>query len=280
MAGIVTPGSKKDKRERPRKARPVKPSRKIQLAIRKEIYTSLEDIALDIEGVQEWLAGGATPTQAMKVMQDLTEKWRGIYGARAERVAKDWVAAVNVNSKAQFEKSIARALGVDYTTIFEDELVYNAAEFAVLEASNLIKTIPEEYFGKVQEAVMQNFQQLPLPEGRTLIEQIRHIYGVSQSRATVIARDQTSKINTALTQARNEEVGISEYIWRTAGDIRVVGTPGGLYPKGNRVHGNHYKRNGQTFRWDSPPEDGHPGFAINCRCIAESKIDIEALKFV
>ena len=113
-----------------------------------------------------------------------------------------------------------------------------------------------------------------------MIEQIRHIYGVSQSRATVIARDQTSKINTALTQARNEEVGISEYIWRTAGDIRVVGTPGGLYPKGNRIHGNHYKRNGQTFRWDSPPEDGHPGFAINCRCVAESKIDIEALKFV
>jgi uncharacterized protein with gpF-like domain len=25
----------------------------------------------------------------------------------------------------------------------------------------------------------------------------------------------------------------------------------------------------QVFRWDDPPEDGHPGQAINCRCRAE-----------
>ena len=56
-----------------------------------------------------------------------------------------------------------------------------------------------------------------------------------------------------------------------------MGNPGGLYPEGNAVHGNHWEREGQEFRWDQPPEDGHPGQPIECRCSAEPIIDLEEL---
>ena len=94
----------------------------------------------------------------------------------------------------------------------------------------------------------------------------------------LIARDQTSKINTAVNQARQTEIGIEEYIWRTCKDSRVVGAPGGKWPEGNATHGNHYKREGVKYRWDTPPYDGHPGYAINCRCYPEPVIIPENLR--
>jgi SPP1 gp7 family putative phage head morphogenesis protein len=128
---------------------------------------------------------------------------------------------------------------------------------------------------------LTNYQELPLPEGQSLTEYLaQYLPDKHKTRARTIARDQTSKVNTALMRARCEEIGSEEYIWRTAGDSRVTGNPNGLYPDGNKTHGNHYARNGNKFRWAEPPSDGHPGYAINCRCVAEPIVDIEKLKYV
>ncbi|TXH57102.1 MAG: hypothetical protein E6Q97_05015 [Desulfurellales bacterium] len=31
----------------------------------------------------------------------------------------------------------------------------------------------------------------------------------------------------------------------------------------------HEDREGESYTWTDPPEDGHPGEAVNCRCYAE-----------
>jgi SPP1 gp7 family putative phage head morphogenesis protein len=77
---------------------------------------------------------------------------------------------------------------------------------------------------------------------------------VSESRAELIARDQTLKLNGAITQARQEDAGVEEYEWSTSGDERVRET--------------HQANEGKRFRWDSPPETGHPGEDYQCRCVA------------
>jgi uncharacterized protein with gpF-like domain len=41
------------------------------------------------------------------------------------------------------------------------------------------------------------------------------------------------------------------------------------------VRDAHFDREGRTFTWADPPDDGHPGEAINCRCQAEP--DLEGL---
>lgn len=77
---------------------------------------------------------------------------------------------------------------------------------------------------------------------------------VSESRATLIARDQTLKLNGAITQTRQENAGISQYTWSTSLD--------------ERVRPEHAALEGQTFDWSSPPSPGHPGEDICCRCVA------------
>ncbi len=45
------------------------------------------------------------------------------------------------------------------------------------------------------------------------------------------------------------------YMWRTKGD--------------KQVRLEHAMREGRVFRLENPPQDGHPGSAYNCRCLAE-----------
>lgn len=104
--------------------------------------------------------------------------------------------------------------------------------------------------------------------------------GISYRRARIIARDQTAKLNSELTQGRMADAGIETYIWSTSDDERVRGNPTGLYPK---ALPSHYAMNGKVCRWDDPTvwlENGewvkragdapyfHPGMAIMCRCVA------------
>ncbi len=77
---------------------------------------------------------------------------------------------------------------------------------------------------------------------------------VSEARAELIARDQTLKLNGALTQIRQENAGVSEYVWSTSND--------------ERVREEHAALEGQVFSWAAPPSVGHPGEDFQCRCVA------------
>jgi SPP1 gp7 family putative phage head morphogenesis protein len=77
---------------------------------------------------------------------------------------------------------------------------------------------------------------------------------ISESRAELIARDQTLKLNGAVTQIRQEGSGIESYTWSTSLDERVRDT--------------HVELEGQVFAWSTPPPVGHPGQDFQCRCLA------------
>lgn len=77
---------------------------------------------------------------------------------------------------------------------------------------------------------------------------------VNDSRAELIARDQTLKLNGALNEKRQKDAGVTEYVWSTSKD--------------DRVREEHRELDGQTFSWSNPPEPGHPGEDFQCRCVA------------
>lgn len=56
-------------------------------------------------------------------------------------------------------------------------------------------------------------------------------------------------------ELRQRALGIERYVWRSRDDEKV-----------RRAHAEYDDR---VFRWDEPPEGGHPGKAHNCRCYAE-----------
>jgi SPP1 gp7 family putative phage head morphogenesis protein len=82
---------------------------------------------------------------------------------------------------------------------------------------------------------------------------------VSESRAELIARDQTTKLNGAINQTRQENAGVTSYVWSTSND--------------ERVRPEHAALEGRTFSWNDPPAVGHPGEDIQCRCVALPVLD-------
>lgn len=152
-----------------------------------------------------------------------------------------------------------------------------AAELFVRDNVALIKSVHSDQLGRMFEIV--NAFQRGQANQKSLRNQIMDAFGLSRSRSALIARDQVLKTNAAITQLRQTEVGVTEYVWRTAQDERVRGKPGGKWgPRPGRSWsgGNHWDLDGQRFRWDSPPivdprtgRRAHPGQDFQCRCVAE-----------
>ncbi len=116
----------------------------------------------------------------------------------------------------------------------------------------LIQKAEGAFLDEVQAAVVDG-----LVEGRSTEDIARTIEergSVARSRARLIARDQVATLNHEITKQRQTSLGLEEYRWTTSLD--------------ERVRDEHSDRHGKVFRWDTPPDDGHPGQAINCRCVA------------
>lgn len=128
------------------------------------------------------------------------------------------------------------------------------------ENVELIRTMERETFDDLAEHVA-----IAVAEGRTdLAEVIARRFGVAESRAKLIARDQIGSLNSRITEARQTQLGIDAYEWSDSGD--------------SRVRPLHRKLNGTIRRWSDPhPTEGHPGRAIACRCVAIPVIDPDAL---
>lgn len=182
----------------------------------------------------------------------------------AQRIA-EFAAGIERFNRAQFHAVLRSAYGVD---IFKGE-PWLAEALSQWEAENikLIRSIPQQALdrmhGKIVSAVRSG-----TPTAK-LAEWIRNEYGVARSRADLIARDQVGKLNGQLTEERQTRIGVRSYKWRGSLD--------------ERERDEHVAREGETFRWDDPPEDGHPGEPILCRCWAEPVLplleDIEGLVY-
>lgn len=183
-------------------------------------------------------------------IQQLSES---VAGRMVERLTLGMVQRANQQNHAQTTAAINNALGVDVAGFIRSSpTIKNTIDAAIIENANLIKSIQSQYLDKVRLAVSQAAMEGKRPT--SVVSEIMEIGNVTESRARLIARDQTNKLNGALTRARQEDLGIEEYVWDTSGD--------------ERVRPSHAELDGKVFRWDSPPPVGHPGQDIQCRCVA------------
>lgn len=121
----------------------------------------------------------------------------------------------------------------------------------------LIKSIPSKLLDDVETIV-----RIGVDRGLSISEISKSITdktGSAKKRANLIARDQVQKFNGKLNELRQREVGVTKYIWSTSRDPDV--------------RDEHADREGEVFSWSNPPEDGHPGEPINCRCTAIPVMD-------
>lgn len=174
-------------------------------------------------------------------------------------MAEGMVNREAVHNTKTVERGIKSATGVDLERIIRTENLGTTLEAKVLENIDLIQSIPDQYFQKLNQIVFNNITQGTSANG--IIKQIRDLTDSTMSRAKVIARDQTSKTNATISQTRQQDLGITKYIWQTSRDERVRAT--------------HRAHNGKEFEWSKPPADtGHPSNDIQCRCTARGVIDL------
>ena len=166
---------------------------------------------------------------------------------------------VNEYNKAQWKRLMRSQYGVDPTKENPEKYRSLLGNWS-RNNSLLIKDIPfktsNQIAAQTREALIQGTNLKDLT--KQVFDIMSERTEVSDSRATLIARDQVAKLNGELTKERQQDIGVEGYIWRTVGD--------------ERVRESHEEVDGQYFSWDNPPsetDDNHPGEDYQCRCWAE-----------
>lgn len=201
---------------------------------------------------QDTVSRGDSPADFSRTIDDLRlEFGRVVDRSTLETVAEGHAASVLRNNRLQVNRQFRAVLGIDL--LAGDPPLEMLMHTFTVENVSLIKSISSKYFDEIEQSVFRNWRAGI--RGTEMAEGLAERYKVSQSRAMLIARDQTNKLNGQLTEARHNDLGIRQYRWRGANDERERAT--------------HLEREGRVYSWDDPPEDGHPGQPIQCRCWAE-----------
>lgn len=192
------------------------------------------------------------------IMASLATRWRNITPL-AKQISEQFVTRVDVVNQQAFYGAVQKVIGINLNGIIQTEGLTDILQAKIAENVGLIQSLPDQYFKSLVTIVNEGTTRGN--RASSMFQQIRKLNGQTRNRTKVIARDQTQKVNAAITQARQESLGVTKYRWRTSGDERVRST--------------HKAHNGKIFRWDRPPKDtGHPGQDIQCRCVAEPVIEL------
>lgn len=199
----------------------------------------------------------AGPRDVGRIMTLVNGEFRAeVSDARIDAIADRQAKAVTEFGRDQFEKQMRAGTGSS-VPLQDPPNILRINEAFAAENDAYIKSIPMRYFDEVQKLVLSGISNQTRWE--EIAKQVEGRYGVAESSAKLIARDQTGKLLGAQTQARQQALGLTSYIWRTSDD--------------ERVREEHAEREGEVFQWSDPPEDGHPGQPIQCRCSAEPVLD-------
>ena len=202
------------------------------------------------------------PSDLQTLINGLRQQWK-ILDSEAQKIALQMADKTNEFNREKFVKNLNKAIGVDITDILADSNIEGALNTSVTNNVALIKDMPQTQIDRIQSIVMEG-----VDGGHdffSIKKQLRKIDGISERRARVIARDQVAKLNGNLNRIRQDDLGITHYIWRTSED--------------ERVRESHRANNGLRFAWDSPPaETGHPGEDIQCRCTADP--DLRGMRII
>lgn len=175
-------------------------------------------------------------------------------GKKVKSVSNNIASKVVLGQADLTDKEIAthieKATGIKVEGLVSPSKLNKKTVNAIAANVSLIESIPVEYHQRLERIILTALQ-----EGRSkdyIAEQIKKLGDMTDSRARMIARDQTGKLASVFGEVRLKALGFKSYIWTTKGD--------------SRVRYVHAKREGVRFDFDNPPYDGHAGMPINCRC--------------
>lgn len=207
---------------------------------------------------QSKLAQDETSAQVLqRIFSGLGRRWNKQFLELAPALAEYMAGNTNKRVSNSLKEALRKGgISVEFVMSAKVREAYHAV---VAENVSLIKSIPQEYLGKVQASVMRS-----VAAGRdlsSLTKDIENIYGVTRHRAAFIARDQNNKATAIITRARQIELGIAQAKWQHS-------------TAGNKPRPSHVAMSGKLYDVDKGMWDEHeqqfvfPGQLPNCRCVS------------
>ena len=236
----------------------------------REIFMAIFGASASLRGLRaEW-----TREQIIREMSEEAERYN-VELTKEEMVAigggillSSMLSASEKKRKAIESILKNRPAGADIIASNEAELAIKAQQKLKLlediwirENLDLIGSLEAETLRKLRDEMTRMMTTDGAIIEEDLIAFLEKQLEVETNRAVLIGSDQVGKLNGNLMQYYQQSAGIEEYRWQTMQD--------------SRVRPRHRARQGKIFRWDEPPEDGHPGEAIRCRCVADPVIAID-----
>lgn len=273
--------SKKRERKTPNaivRGKPMIPSAAVEEWYRGQLNlvaaAMIEDYRLEVgralknPNVETFFATDAAAATVFKdVLRRLDKKWKDIFEGFASKTSAEFVDKSDEHSKASAWFCMSN-MGIEAPKMAYTSNISNTLEAAVSFNHTLITNIQEETHEKIFSAVMLSLTS-PSPEqqGQSgITNALKDIGGFTKDRIKLIARDQTSKIYSSLSDERMEQNGLDEFEW--------MHSSAGKVPRES-----HMNMNGHIFKLNDPRlwetggefdlkkgDLGPPGWAINCRC--------------
>ncbi|MHC5542035.1 phage head morphogenesis protein [Singulisphaera rosea] len=215
------------------------------------------------EHAEEFFAQDASVSSQARILTNaLIKKYTDLFASlskpMAEELADQSDKASDIAVKSSI-RSMTDQVTLSTKTITSGPLadILNAT---VTENVALIKSIPAQYLGGVQQAVMRS-----ITTGNGMQELVPYLQkhkGITLRRARFICQDQTKKAMANLSFARLKKAGIASAIWRH--------TSGSRHPRQTHIH-----MDGETFLlseglYDSAVKRNvKPGELPGCACRAQ-----------
>ena len=201
----------------------------------------------------------------MSELGRLERRWKSRFDDVAPSLAEYFAKRASQRVAGRLEE-ILREGGM--TVEFKLTRAHADAMAAIVDENvALIKSIAEEHLAAVRGHVMRSVSQ-----GRDLKDLVKALeeqFGVTRSRAELIARDQNNKATAALVKLRQQEAGIRKARWVHSG--------AGKHPRPEHVAFSQGRLGGPIYNVDKGAFlEGKwtwPGVEISCRCISRPIVD-------
>jgi SPP1 gp7 family putative phage head morphogenesis protein len=198
----------------------------------------------------------------------------------AESIARGMITAVRVRNAQGWRSAASESTksGLIHRWLRQglSGPVGTKVERLVRENARLIRTLPSDIAAKTNAYVAS--QQRRGVRSDTIAKELqKRLPEMRAASVRLLARTETAKSETAVTQARAESIGIGWYEWSASHD--------------QRVRLSHRKMDGVLCRFSDPPAPealigeksslGHyaPGSCPNCRCLALPLVSLDEVSW-
>lgn len=225
-----------------------------------------------MKGLRREMSRAESPFELVTILRGFARS--PTFQAAADRAALAMITHVLTdNGRSWREAARINSRGRRIYRLLLREITRDVRYRAIIDRNSLlIRSMAEKAALRVSRIVAEKSEAGLRPEA--MINEILSEWpSLTSAHARLIARTETSKASTALTEVRAEAAGLPWYVWRTSEDARV--------------RSGHRKMDGVLVRWDEPPDPEklahepssgapyHAGNIYNCRCYPEPLLDPE-----